>query len=855
MKKITIIILMMMLSIAVGEGVSVYKIWSPYDSPNSPIMHVDLSEQVLYIGIVNKDSYEHDVVVEANCDGKTWRTGVISLPPNSHIEKIVEVRVPISDDKEHDVKISLIEDGKTIASTTVKVRQYFPIDVRNITCETSYKTGDSEVCYSNWFDITLKSNPTAKSDYIANVWIVAKDGNNILYDGKNDNKTVYIPLGGEVKIPFKIPKIVLDKDRFTIETHVEVMNVSHSIEGIEETTQKRDNNGEIYYEYKSSPKYYYLPVIIKNVELYNKIDENTSKMIRNFYRSAQIEDEDIETALSDPYFQKTTSFPRYYVKDDPILAVLKITLENKYNRDVNADLTVKYKNTTIRRVVGIDKEDEKVIYLPIYVKKGSYSINVSVYPSDLTTLEFNKIYTVNVDPQPISPIIVEKIILPKDKNIESLNKLGGSVIIGKTYNMTICLKNIYNKTLLGEVILSDKFGKGVVNYTQKVSFTASPHKIVNITIPITFHKEVNGDIKIEVKANDAVKDYITSAHFYAVSPISIVRVYYNNTLLLGRVNIINGSGGVYTNKPVAGFNNTCIVILRNDLNSNITCKVWVEVIDKQGKVRAKSCVKTIKLQKDSEGELSFPIFFNEGFEGYTIVHVIPSSYDRHIDLLYTEGYGIHPVEIPQYYEVGRYSAVDILGNEVPTGTHVVTEVIAPILITHLKYDKDKNAILATLENEKFPVNLTVYYWIIAKNWSSSIYSVNLYPKSSKEVLIPMNLSSGEYNITFYAKVDNFALYNNTLIPVILKKSIVVNISSKNINKNNENNTKIGTTEGNVDLKSAELESNINEKQIKMEEKNNTTTEKSNKESKKEGSIFDTLGDFFKGIISIITGFF
>lgn len=193
----------------------------------------------------------------------------------------MEVRVPISDDKEHDAKISLIENGKTIASTTVKVRPYFPVDVKNVTCEDSYKIGNTEVCYSNWFDITLKSNPTAKSDYIAKVWINVKDGDNIIYNGKNDFKTVYIPLGEEVTVSFKVPKIVLDKEKFTVETNVEIMNVTHTIDGVEETIQRRDDSG-IYYDYKSVTKYYYFPVVIKNVELYRKIDENTSEFVKNF---------------------------------------------------------------------------------------------------------------------------------------------------------------------------------------------------------------------------------------------------------------------------------------------------------------------------------------------------------------------------------------------------------------------------------------------------------------------------------------------------------------------------------------------------------------------------------------------
>ncbi|ADC69932.1 conserved hypothetical protein [Methanocaldococcus sp. FS406-22] len=861
MKKVALVLLLLLLPVVCGD-VSVYKVWSPYDPPNSPILHVDISEQVLYLGIVNKDEYEHDVIVKVECEGKTWESGLIPLPPNSHVEKIVEVRVPISDDKEHDAKISLIENGKTIASTTVKVKQYFPVDVKNVTCEDSYKIGNTEICYSNWFDVTLKSNPTAKSDYIAKVWINIKDGDNVIYNGKNDFKTVYIPFGEEVKVSFKVPKIVLDKEKFTVETNVEIMNVTHTIDGIEETVQKRDDSG-IYYDYKSITKYYYLPVVVKNVELYRKIDENTSKIVKNFYDSAGILDNEIREVLSDKYLQKDDVLPRYYVKDDPTLAILKITVENKYNKDVTAILTVKYGNRSVNKIINIGKKEKKDIFVPIYTKRGSKNIEITIHPIDVNTLIFSKSYSINIEPKPIPPVIIEKIILPKDKEINEEMGPGGYVLIGKKYNMSIILKNIYNKTLSGKIIVDDNFKYGVVNYSKEIPFAITPHQTKEISIPIVFYKEVNGDLKITVSVKGGAKDYTCFAHFYAISPIDIVRIYYNNTLLLGRINVIKGNGGIYSAKPIAGFNNTCVVVLRNNLNSKVDCDIWIEVIDKDGNVRAKSSAKTVHLNNYSEVEVEFPIFFDEGFEGYTVAHIIPKSVEN-VDIIYTEGYGIHLVKISNYYRVGRYSAIDILGDEIPTGTHVVTEVISPVNIEDLNYNN--NILKAKIRNDKFPVNLTVQYWVeVSKGsniyYKSSIFQTEIYPKSEKELMIPLRLEgleSGTYNVTLYVRINDFALFNYQKVPVILKKSISIEINgSKGVEGHefSEKNEKInGTSESYKNMTESTHNKTyiLNNNESNIKEFNNTNYTGSNVENE---SIFGKISKIVGRVISTILGLF
>ncbi|ACV25012.1 hypothetical protein [Methanocaldococcus fervens] len=849
MKKITLIILLLLLP-AVFADVSVYKVWSPYDPPNSPIIHVDISEQILYLGIVNKDEYEHDIVIRVECEGKSWESSLIPLPPNSHVEKIVEVRVPVSDDEEHDAKISLIENGKTIASKTIKVRQYFPIDVKNVTCQESYDIGNSEVCYSNWFDVVLKSNPTAKSDYIAKVWINVKDGDNVIYDGKDNFKTVYIPFGEEVELSIKVPKIILDKEKFTIETNVEVMNVTHSVEGIEETVQRRDESG-IYYEHNGVEKYYYFPVVVKDVELYKKIDENTSDIVKDFYKSADILDDEIEDALSDKYLQEEDILPRYYVEDDPTLSILKITLENKYDKDVVANLTVRYDNKVFSKLIDIEKEETEEVMVPIYTKKGNKNVEVSVNPVDVNTLTFEESYSININPKAVSPVVIEKIILPCDEKINKVSDIGGYVLAGKEYNMTIIIKNIYNKTLSGKITIDDDFEKGIANYTKEIPFIIKAHEVKEINVPITFYKEVNGDLKITVSVERGAKEYTSITHFFATFPVDVVKVEYNNTLLLGRINVVKGCGGIYSAKPVAGFNNTCLVKIRNKINSEVKCDVWVEVVDRDGNVRAKSDVKTVKLNNYSEVEIAFPIFFEEGFEGYTLVHIIPKSVEN-VDIIYTEGHGIHLVKIPSYYKVGRYSEIDVLGNKIPTGMHVVTEVISPINIEDLSYNS--SFLSAKIRNDKFPVNLTVQYWVEIRegsniHYKSSIYQTNVYPKSEKELKIPLNLNNlenGTYNITLYVKINDFAIFNNEKVPVILKKS-----TSVKINKSEENENK--KIDNSLEYNENIAKSYLNNKMEKIPK--NFQENKLNEVNSQNMSIFDRIFGVIGGITSAIFGIF
>lgn len=436
--------------------------------------------------------------------------------------------------------------------------------------------------------------------------------------------------------------------------------------------------------------------------------------------------------------------------------------------------------------------------------------------------------------------------------------------------MTIFIKNIYNKTLSGKITIDDNFKDGIANYSKEIPFTIEPHQIKEINVPIIFYKEVNGDLKITVSVKGGAKDYTSLAHFYAISPIGIVRIYYNNTLLLGKINVIKENSGIYSAKPIAGFNNTCVVILRNNLNSKVDCDVWIEVIDKDGKVRAKSGIKTVKLDNYSEAKVAFPIFFEEGFEGYTVAHIIPKSVEN-VDIIYTEGYGIHLVKISDYYRVGRYSAVDVLGNKIPTGTHVVTEVISPVNIENLAYNSSSDVLKAKIKNDKFPVNLTVQYWVDVSRGSniyykSSIFQTEIYPKSEKELIVPLtlgDLESGIYNITLYVRVNNFALFNYQKVPVILKKSISIEINgSKGVmqqKSNKESDEIINETSETHKNMTIDIKNLSNNKDNKSNiEESTAKNVKSNIETKKSAdnnSILGKISGFFGSIVSTIFSLF
>ncbi|WP_423792431.1 hypothetical protein ACPB8Q_06815 [Methanocaldococcus indicus] len=831
-------------------NVEIYKIATPYDPPNAPMLHIKIDEQILYIGIVNKDDYEHRVKIVVECNGKKYDYGYISLAPNSHIENVIELRVPITDDKEHDVKVSLVDDeGKTIASKTFKIKVIFPIDVKNITCSDGYYLNkNTQVCFSNWFKITLKSNPYASSDYIAKVWIVAKSGNNVIYDGINNSQTVYIPYGEEKTIYFKIPEINITDDNFKITTYVEVLNVTHSVDGYEETIQRRDKNG-IWFDYKSEPMTFLLPVVIKNIKVYNKIDDNTSNIVKNFYYNAWIDD-DIEKAINDKYYRKYVEIPRYYVKDDDrYLAILKVDLENKYNEDVNTKFVLCYDNYTVVRDIKLNKTSTGTLYIPIYPKLGNVKIYSEVYPDiNYLKLIYRKETTLNPNPTPISPIKIVSISLPQEKSIiRGVSKNSGYVLVGKTYNMTITLYNIYNKTLTGKIIVYDKLNKkGIVNYTSNIYFIVPPHTKKDYNISIKFNREFNGDLYIKVVPDEGAKDSYATVHFNAIYPIRVEYLKYITPLV--KINAIKYNNSIYVNKPVVGIPCKVEVKFANKLNIPLNCEVYLEVINRNGTIEYISPKKDVLVENDSSTVVTFPITFKEGFKGYTVVHIIPKNLG--VDIIFGNGLGLHPVSIPNEYEIGRYSALDLLGNSVPTKTFKLTEVISPVYIENITINNSK--MYVKLSNKDFPLNITAEYWT---SFNETPRTISIPPNSYKVVEIPLkNINSNK--VEFYIKVDKFIILNNTIKSIVLKKEILIkdfqNISNivENVVENETTNTTNTTNNNITNLKeNITINPTTNNPSPKNTMVKETQQNTSNMQKEENNGLFGFISSIISGIIN------
>ncbi len=843
MKRILLFVSLLILLSYVWGNVEIYEIYSPYSPPNPTALQVDISEPILYVGIVNKDSYGHNVKVIVDNNGITWESGLIYLPPNTHKEKIVEIRVPIKDTKTQNVKVSLVEDGKTLVSKTIKINPLFPIDVRNVTCETHYTIDNkTEVCLSNWFDITLKSNPLARSDYIVKVWPVVKVGNKIIYDGKNDSKEVYIPYDEEKVVSFKIPINITNNDKFIIETYLETLNVTHSVEGYEKTILQRDNFS-IWYDYISVKKTFVLPVVIKNIEVYKKVDENSSKFIKDFYYASWIDDNIIKRALEDKYFQKDDILPRYYLKTDPTIVILKITITNNFNKDLKAKITLNYGNKSSIEILKLNKTSDNIYYIPIYPLPKNINLYAEITPIK-ADLIYNKKFNINPKYIAVSPVIITNVSLPVDKNINVVppgNKFG-YVLVGKTYTFNITLKNIYNITLSGYIeIFDDIKNNNVMNYTKKIYFTIKPHETKTYQANITFYKEFNGDIKIKVVTNDGAKDYIDIVHFNAIYPLVVDYLKYETPLV--KINAIKYNNAIYSDEIVAGVPVKCKIKIRNKLNKDLDCKILLEVYNKNGSLIYKTPEKEIILKAKNYSEVVFPIIFKEGFTGYTIAKIIPKNLD--MEMIFSQGIGYRPIPINIFaYPIGRYSAVELLGKELSTSSTEITKVISPIYIKNISIYKGYVKLI--IENKDFPVNETVY---LSTNINSSLRKIILPPKSERTVIIPLNKNISYLKLNICVK--DYIIENGTKKDYKLSKIIKIPEDKIIIKK------EIGSSINSSNTTTLSNKSIINQTNIPKKKINNPPVSKDveiKNEQPKKGiieEILDTIRGVFSWILSIV----
>ncbi len=857
------------------DNVEIYKIWAFNENPTSGALYIDPSSPSIYIGLVNHDSYQHNVKIKAEYEDETWESPIIPLSPNSHKENIVEIKLKFKEVGPHNVDISLIEDGETINSKTITVNVVNPIDVKSITCEDSYIDNNNpnvEVCNSQWFRVTLESNPYSQTDYEVKTWIavVSKNYNKdasenenddgVLYYGENDSKTIYLPLHGEAEVSFKIPPIVYDDDSVKIQVHTLVMGLHDYTDGEEKTERKIDNDGKIYYDYKKSDKEFLFPVSLMDYTVVNEINENNSYIVREFYDSSGIEDDEIEKVLKSraiSQYKNKKLLPRVYLTNDSYLVVLKLKLKNRFDQDVNANILIKDPTGSQRLIkVKLDRFEVKEIYTPSYIGySGPKDIGFVVYTDD-KIFTYNKTESIDVTPEEIPPVIISEIKYPNDDSITLLTNNSGNVLVGKNYTMEVTLKNNYNKTLSGYILVEDDFKEEVAEYPTEIYFEVRAHGKETYSIPMKFNREVNGDIKITVKTDYALADSIRTVHFNAYSILNIKKVYYNNTLK-PKIATVNKDSHLFVDYPVAGFNNTCVVVLENPLNKKVRYKTWIEVVDHNGSLRAKSSEKIVEVPPRSINDgittVDFKIEFKEGFEGYTVFFAVPIVDEfKDIEIIYTEGTGTISKEISDYYKIGRYSAIDLL-SKVPTSINKVTKVIAPLNIDNLSYDE--NQIHAHISSElasNYPVNISYEYWVeMEKNGStvyrSKYYRGTLHSLETNLVNIPVNdLDNGNYTANLYTKIPDFVYDNGKYHPMILKKSINLTLEKKESHMETENNknTEFNAEEQNPDIN--KLAENSTE---------NSQSSKQPEESREQGflgNVFSSVVNSIKGLISMIT---
>lgn len=814
MQKKLIFVLILLFTVSVNyaeddEGISIYKIWGVGDNPDSSEIYIDPSTPVIYVGLVNNDPYQRNVRVTASYEENDFESAILPLSPNTHYEKIVEIRLEFDEVGEHDVDISLIdENGKEVDSEQTTVNVVSPIDVKNVTCQDSYvfdSNKNLEVVNSNWFTVTLESNYRAQTDYEVKTWIsvVSTDydgdtnedieNEDIYYNGKDDLKVVYVSYRSEKEVSFKIPEITADNDEFKIQVHTEIMGLHDYTNDLEETEMVKDT-GIISYNYKKTAKTYQFPIHVASYSLFNNINGSNSEMVNDYYQSSKIYDKTIENALN-AKFESKNVLPRAYVEDDPYLSFLKVNLENRYDDDQTATVIIESSSGCLsKKTINIDENDADTLYIPFISRLADEGeFNIIVYSNKYYI--YNSEEDVDIDPEIVSPVQIYNISYPVDSSAALVSSNSGCVFVGKNYTMNVTLKNNYNRTLTGKLYVGDHYDEdnsyesGVFETTEPITFKLSPKEKNTYSIDLKFNREVNGLIEVVVDTNGAAVDedddiagYSTMVHFDAYNILDIRKVWYNNTIL-PKIVTINEKGGLFLNYPLAGFNNSCAVSFESMVSEDITYKMWVEVYDSNGNLKATSDKKNVLVNaKSTSGNLQtadFDIFFEEGFIGYTLFHAVPLNDFEDVDIFYTEGSGTVSKDINPLAPVGRYSSIDLLSS-IPTSTNKVTEVVAPINIDDMAYTENNlNVVISSGLSSIYPVNLTYFYKITISNdnkiiYKSPTYKDIIHSTESKPLKIKLGDVDGEtYDIVFEVEIPDFAMESGTYHSMILKKYLTI----------------------------------------------------------------------------------
>ncbi|MBA2861724.1 hypothetical protein [Methanococcus maripaludis] len=870
MRKTPILILILLFTISVNyaeddEGISIYKIWGVGDNPDSSEIYIDPSTPLVYVGLVNNDPYQRNVKVKATYDGNYFESTILPLSPNTHYEKIVEIRLEFDEVGNHDIDISLVdENGKEADSEEITVNVVNPIDVKNVTCQDSYVSDSNpnlEVVNSNWFTVTLESNYRAQTDYEVKTWIsiVSKDydgdtnedGNNedIYYNGKDDTKLVYVPYRSENEVSFKIPEITSDEDEFKIQVHTEVMGLHDYTNDLEETELVK-STGTISYNYKKTAKTYQFPTHVVSYSLFNNINGSTSEMVSDYYQTSKIYDKTIEDALNNIYETKNV-LPRAYVKDDPYLSFLKINLQNRYDNDQTVTIILESSSGCIsKETIEINENDAETLYMPLFLKLSddgdfkltTYSNKYYIYESD---------EDVDIDPEVVSPVQIYNLSYPLDDSIISSSENSRCVFVGKNYTLDVTLKNNYNRTLTGKLYIGNHYNEenvyesGVFETSDPITFKLSPKEKNTYSIDLKFNREVNGLIEIVVDTEGAAVDedddiagYSTMVHFDAYNIMDVRKVWYNNTIL-PKIATINENGALFVNYPLAGFNNSCVASFESRVSDDITYKMWVEVYDSDGNLKATSDKKNVLVKSKTSSEnlqtADFDIFFEEGFVGYTLFHAVPLTDFEDVDIFYTEGSGTVSKDINPLAPVGRYSSIDLL-NAIPTSTNKITEVVAPINIDDMVYNENSlNVVISSGLSSIYPVNLTYFYKITISNDKETIYKSPTYEDiihstESKPLTIKLGDIDGEkYNIVFEVEIPDFAMGSGKYYPMILKKSLTI-----------YNNQEIIMEEVTADESEIQASTDTIEETIEDDNASENQSSNINEDNGIIGSIMDTI---------------
>jgi hypothetical protein len=847
-----IIIVFMMVGIQNihGAGVEISKVWSSnifVDGQGNYVgyaIDVDVSPSI-YVELVNHDTYQHNVKVLIKTDeDKSWTSPTVILFPNSNKGKTIHAKLKFDEMGIHKIQIDVLdENGNTIASKTASIDVISPIDVKNITCEESYineSNPNIEVCSSPYFVVILKSNKYAQTDYLVKTWIAVvskdydkdasknKNDKGVLYYGENESKMIYVPMHGEASAVFKIPKIVQqDSDIMKIQVHTEIMGVHGYTDSPEETVLDADSDLNIKYEDIKYHKEFEYPIALMDFHEMTTLDDNTSKILREYYWKSGIRDEEIEddirNHITDTYYD---ILPRAYLKSEPYLAIVKLTLKNRCDYKVSGTISIKDDVGTIYKDITLDKFETKDIYMPCYINySGDKKIELSICSAN--TYVFNKTETLGAEPNKVPPVKIVNITYSYDNITHNIHNNNVGLFVGRNYTLKVVMVNNYNKTLSGTLYISDEdFKEGVVNCSSNISFELMPHSERAYLIPIRFNTGANGDLKLIVKTNDALDDYSKILHINAYN-VDVDLEYVDN--LKPKVAVVNRNP-VFQYYPVAGYTNEFVAKLNNPLDEDIRYITWLEAVDNTGKLMATTQKKWVYLpSKDSGGiaSLDYNIKFNQGFCGYILFYAVPIDKNGNISNM---TYPIHPV---------LTKSIDV---------------IAPLTINNITYYNRKvQANITSASFDGYPVAIDYNYWVEVDKDGSAIYKSNLQSETLRpggyeyiSTIIP-KLANGNYTLKFHIDIPDFILDNGKYYPMTLEKSLEITVG------NNTSNTSVGSINSESQIQqgvSASISNHSNKGNIGFNESQTNQTNQTNNSTASKG-LLDGIYSAIMGIIDRI----